>query len=38
MLLKVAFRPLLRKKLAVARTYFEQPSGADSSRLSLFNE
>jgi hypothetical protein len=38
MLLKAALRPLLRKKLAAARAYFEQPSGADSSRLSLFNE
>jgi hypothetical protein len=38
MLLKAALRPLLRKKLAAARTYFEQPSGSDSSRLSLFNE
>lgn len=38
MLLKAALRPLLRKKLAVARAYFEQPSGSDSSRLALFNE
>ncbi len=38
MLLKAALRPLVRKKLAAARTYFEQPSGADSSRLGLFNE
>jgi len=38
MLLKAALRPLLRIKLAAARAYFEQPSGADSSRLSLFNE
>ena len=38
MLLKAALRPLLRKKLAVARAYFEQPSGSDSSRLPLFNE
>jgi hypothetical protein len=38
MLLKAALRPLLRKKLAAARSYFEQPSGSDSSRLSLFNE
>lgn len=38
MLLKAALRPLLRKKLASARAYFEQPSGSDSSRLGLFNE
>jgi len=38
MLLKAALRPLLRKKLAAARAYFEQPSGADSSRLAQFNE
>lgn len=38
MLIKAALRPLLRKKLAVARAYFEQPSGSDSSRLALFNE
>jgi hypothetical protein len=38
MLLKAALRPLLRKKLAGARAYFEQPSGSDSSRLVLFNE
>ncbi len=38
MLLKAALRPLLRKKLAAARAYFEQPSGTDSSRLNQFNE
>jgi hypothetical protein len=38
MLIRAALRPLLRKKLAVARAYFEQPSGSDSSRLALFNE
>ena len=38
MLLKAALRPLLRKKLAAARSYFEQPSGSDASRLALFNE
>ena len=38
MLLKAALRPLLRKKLAVARAYFEQPSGSDSSRLVQFHE
>jgi hypothetical protein len=38
LLLKAALRPLLRKKLAVARAYFEQPSGSGSSRLALFNE
>ena len=37
-LLKAALKSLLRKKLAIARAYFEQPSGSDSSRLSLFNE
>lgn len=38
LLLKAALRPLLRKKLAISRAYFEQPSGSDSSRLVLFNE
>ena len=38
LLLKAALRPLLRKKLAIARAYFEQPSGSGSSRLALFNE
>ena len=38
LLLKAVLRPLLRKKLAVARAYFEQPSGSGSSRLALFNE
>jgi hypothetical protein len=38
MLIKAALRPLLRKKLAVSRAYFEQPSGSASSRLAQFNE
>jgi hypothetical protein len=38
LLLKAALRPLLQKKLAIARAYFEQPSGSGSSRLALFNE
>ena len=36
MLLKLALRPLLQKKLAALQTYHEQPSGGGDERLAAF--
>ncbi len=36
MLLKLALRPLLQKKLAALQTFFEQPSGGGDERLAVF--
>ena len=36
MLLKLALRPLLQRKLAALQTFFEQPSGSGDARLGEF--
>ncbi len=38
MLVKLALRPLLHRRLAALKTYYEQPSGSGDSRLPHFHE